>query len=187
MGNHDAWFAFGLPRPRPAWMTAGEAAHHRWTHAQLGEDAGAAIRSWPYELSLELGGASLSFLHYARTADGEFDYLDAPTPGELASLFAAAPGDLVLFGHDHRTHDGRSGGRRFVCSASAGCHDHAVARGLVVEAPPSESGDISVERVEAAYADATLFADLESRLVPERGLIRRVFFPRPARLDSAGC
>ncbi len=21
MGNHDAWFAFGLPQPQPAWMS----------------------------------------------------------------------------------------------------------------------------------------------------------------------
>jgi len=24
MGNHDAWFAGGLPQPQPAWMSNGE-------------------------------------------------------------------------------------------------------------------------------------------------------------------
>ena len=35
MGNHDAWFAFGLPAPRPPWMSEGEWEHQQWVHAQL--------------------------------------------------------------------------------------------------------------------------------------------------------
>lgn len=30
MGNHDQWFAYGLPTPVPDWMSKGEIIHHRW-------------------------------------------------------------------------------------------------------------------------------------------------------------
>lgn len=29
MGNHDEWFALGLPDPRPAWMSTAELEHRR--------------------------------------------------------------------------------------------------------------------------------------------------------------
>ena len=48
MGNHDAWFAFGLLCPRPAWMGEGELAHQRWVHAQLDPALRPAVAAWPW-------------------------------------------------------------------------------------------------------------------------------------------
>src|SRR5262249_47988655 len=35
MGNHDDWFANGLPQPQPAWMSDGCVAHQNWVHSCL--------------------------------------------------------------------------------------------------------------------------------------------------------
>ncbi len=43
MGNHDAWFAFGLPTPIPAWMSAGEVAHQCCTYRQLAAELRAVV------------------------------------------------------------------------------------------------------------------------------------------------
>src|SRR5690349_24978652 len=48
MGNHDEWFAHGLPAPRPAWMSEGEEQHQRWTHAQLDPALRAVVADWPW-------------------------------------------------------------------------------------------------------------------------------------------
>src|SRR5688572_9029442 len=50
MGNHDAWFAHGLPSPRPAWMSEGEVTHQQWTHTQLDPTLRSVIMTWPYVL-----------------------------------------------------------------------------------------------------------------------------------------
>ena len=47
LGNHDEWYAVGMPEPRPAWMSLGEEVHQRWTHSVLGEERRATVASWP--------------------------------------------------------------------------------------------------------------------------------------------
>jgi hypothetical protein len=48
MGNHDAWFAYGLPQPQPSWMSEGEVAHQRWVHAALDPALRPVVARWPY-------------------------------------------------------------------------------------------------------------------------------------------
>lgn len=177
MGNHDEWFAFGLPEPRPAWMSEGEAEHQRWTHAQLSNADREAVRAWPYELSMRVGTRTVAFLHYARLPSGEFDHLGDPSAVDFDRLYGALVADLVVFGHDHRPHDLVSHGRRFLSPGSLGCHDRAEARALVLAEAPD--GDVEVERLVVAYDDAALLADFERRGVPERDFIRRAFITRP--------
>jgi hypothetical protein len=50
MGNHEAGFAFGLPQPRPHWMSEGEVAHRRWAHAQIDPALRAVVARWLYVL-----------------------------------------------------------------------------------------------------------------------------------------
>ena len=85
MGNHDEWFAFGLPKPRPRWMSEGEAEHHRWAHAQLSAKQRDLVRAWPHELVLRVGGKAVAFVHYARRAQGGFDHIADPTPADLGA------------------------------------------------------------------------------------------------------
>ena len=70
MGNHDAYFADGLPEPRPAWMSEGEVEHQRWTHARLGSQMRSIIARWPYSLELEFEGVRTTFVHYGLAPSG---------------------------------------------------------------------------------------------------------------------
>jgi predicted phosphodiesterase len=175
MGNHDEWFAWGLPHPPAEWMPAREARHHRWVHAQLSPTQRDAVRAWPDAVDAPLGSATATVLHYARAADGRFAYLPDPTTADLASLFADAAGDVVVFGHDHRARDVRDGRRRFVAPGSLGCHDRAEARAVVLLA---EEDGVAVRKVAVPYDDAAFLADFERRDVPERDFIRRTFVLR---------
>jgi predicted phosphodiesterase len=176
MGNHDEIAAFGLPKPLPPWMSEGEAEHQRWTHDQLTQAQLEAVRSWPYELSVRCGEATVVFIHYARTTDGAFDHVANPTADDLWRLHAGAAGDVVVFGHDHREYDLATGGRRFLNPGSVGCHDKAEARALILA--PADAAP-SVARVTAPYDDTDLLADYEERQVPERDFILRTFIRRP--------
>jgi putative phosphoesterase len=176
MGNHDEWATSGLPDPLPHGMGAGEAEHHRWVSAQLDDDARAAMARWPDELSLSVGPAAVTVLHYARTAAGPFDYIPEATPDDLVRVFAGVAGDAVVFGHDHVVADCKAGGRRFLNPGSLGFHDRAEARALVLSA--DASGGIAAEPVAVGYDEAGFLADFDRRRVPDAAFIRREFLRR---------
>ena len=90
MGNHDAWFAFGLPGPRPPWMGEGELAHQRWVHAQLDPALRSVVATWPWVIGEEIGGVPVAFLHYALegTGRGFADPISASDPAAMDRLFA---------------------------------------------------------------------------------------------------
>ena len=85
MGNHDGWFAFGLPDPRPPWMSEGELAHQRWTHAQLDPALGPVVAAWPWVIEEEVGGMPVAFLHYALDGTGR-GFVDPIPASDAAAL-----------------------------------------------------------------------------------------------------
>lgn len=177
MGNHDELLLDGLPDPPPSWMSAGEVSHHRWVHAQLAAGQRAAMRRWRDSTDIRVGVATVTLLHYARTSTGRFEQVVEPDADELDRVFTGVPGDLVVFGHDHRPCDVDAGGRRFLNPGSVGCHDRAVARALILE---TAGAGVLVSRLAAPYDDSDLLGDLERRRVPDRQLIRRTFIRRGA-------
>ena len=108
MGNHDHWYAFGLPQPLPAYMNEEEVAHHRWTHQQLGEAYRSAVKKWPFYKSIETsGGLGISFQHYGYDEETNWfkDFVKEPNSEKLNGLFAGYTSDLIFYGHDHRPSD----------------------------------------------------------------------------------
>ena len=175
MGNHDAWFAFGLPEPRPAWMSEGELAHHRWVHARLDSALRPVVGAWPWVLEEEFAGLPVSFLHYALAPSGtDFaDIVAEPTPGDLDRLFAPYRGRLVCYGHHHAASD-LQGQARYVSPGALGCAARPVARFIMLQV--GEDGRYTLEHRSVPYDDAALFRTFEERDVPERETIYRIFF-----------
>ena len=98
MGNHDAWFAHGLPAPRPEWMGAGEERHQRWTHAQRDPALRATVADRPWAVGAECGPLAVSFRHYALDPTGhDPEVLDCAFPDDGTALF--------FYGHDHGASD----------------------------------------------------------------------------------
>ncbi len=176
MGNHDAWFAFGLPQPQPAWMSDGEVAHQQWTHTQLDPSLRPVIAGWPYVVQEVWEGVRVTLLHYAPDGSGR-DFIPIvrePTPGDLDRIFAPYRSEIVFYGHHHPASDLR-GQRRYVNPGSLGCNRKAVARFAILHC---SDGSYTLEHHAVPYDDTPLFAEMERRQVPERDFICRVFFAR---------
>jgi predicted phosphodiesterase len=174
MGNHDAWFVDGLPRPQPVWMSDGEVLHQHWTHAQLDPAWRATLAGWPYLIRREFEGVPVTFVHYALALTGR-DFVSVvrhPTASDLDRLFDGSASDLIFFGHDHASSDLR-GRARYVNPGSLGCYTEAVARYCVAE---FHAGTFSVAHRGVPYDDAELVRAFEGRAVPEREFINQAFF-----------
>jgi predicted phosphodiesterase len=173
MGNHDAWFVHGLPRPQPAWMSDGEVAQQRWTHAQLNETQRRAVARWPWQIVDEFGGVRLAFQHYAFDEAGRgFAWAGSQPPvADLDRLFSEVEAAAIFYGHDHVAANVR-GQIHYVNPGAAGCQPRAVAPFAIVHC---EDGKYAVTHHQAPYDDGPLRAAYESRQVPERRLLYRLF------------
>lgn len=174
MGNHDAWFAHGLPEPRPAWLGEGEEQHYRWTHTNIPAHFKSIVAQWPYSLERELEDVHTTFVHYGLKPCGEdfVDIIKQPSPQELDNLFRQHRSELVFYGHHHVFSD-MQGQARYINPGSLGCSETAVARYAVVDFEP---GKFVVQHRSVAYDDTELYRAFEQRKVPEREFIYRAFF-----------
>ena len=174
MGNHDAWFAHGLPQPWP-W-TGGELEHQHWVHSSLDVSLKPMVARWPYVIEENLEGVRVTFLHYGlRESGSEFaSVVKDPTADDLERMYARYGSDIVFYGHQHTASD-LSGRARYVSLAAAGCSVEPVARFVILTCAGQ---GCTLEQHAAPYDDADLFREFERRGVPERELIRRVFFGR---------
>jgi predicted phosphodiesterase len=177
MGNHDAWFANGLPDPPPNWMSKGEAAHQRWTHAQLDPGWRKLVGEWPYERTEMIGPLSVTLLHYATNESGrEFLPIVAnPTVGQLDRLFGDREAEFVFYGHHHPFAD-TTGRSRYVNPGSLGCSSEPTARFTILTIAQNGSHDVDHRAVR--YDQAEVFRQFEERNVPERAFIVKAFFGR---------
>lgn len=174
MGNHDAWFAHGLPDPRPTWMSTGELAHHRWVHAQLDPALRPVVAAWPTAIRPEIADVPVAFLHYALdpSGDGLRSVVPNPTPTDLDRLFAGEHAALVCYGHHHPASD-LTGSARYVNPGALGCSSEPLTRFLLVT---FTAGAYRLEHRAAPYNPAPLFRAFAERAVPERDFIVRTFF-----------
>jgi predicted phosphodiesterase len=174
MGNHDAYFAFGIPQPLPAYISEGEYQHQLWTHRQLDARLCQMVAEWPYVIEQGFEDVSTTFLHYEinETGDEFIPVIRCPSAGDLDQLFTRHRSKLLFFGHDHDALD--IGGRiRYVNPGSAGCFSGAVARYAVVNL---SRGSYTIEHRQVSYDDAELYHEFEQRHVPERKFIYQTFF-----------
>ncbi len=178
LGNHDAWFAFGLPEPQPAWMSDGERAHHEWTHTQIDPSLREVVSKWPLLIEEQVGGMHMVFVHYALNdmRNGFQPIQRDPTAAELDELFTPHFHNqnvvLVGYGHHHPQSDVQ-GRARYVNSGACGCHSVAEARYAIVVL---DDGTLQVEHRWAAYDDEPLVRAFQERRVPEREFLAKVFF-----------
>jgi putative phosphoesterase len=177
MGNHDAWFAYGLPQPQPPWMSAGEVAHQQWVHANLDPSLRDVVARWPYLMEEEFQGVRVAFLHYGLDNSGR-DFaaiVRHPSAATLDPLFARQYADVVFYGHDHAASDVHGRGR-YVNPGSLGCLTEPVARFVVLDI--NQDGAYTLVKHAVPYDDRALLRALAERNVPERDVIRRSFFGR---------
>ncbi len=175
-GNHEVYFAEGLPEPRPAWLSAGEAQHQQWTHAQLDPQLRPVIAKWPYVIEREFEGVKTTFMHYGLGPSGQTfqPLIRKASAAKLDRMFASCKAEVVFYGHNHDESD-VEGRARYINPGSLGCNSRGVARYCVIE---YRRGRYKVQHRSAHYEQAKLFKAFEQRNVPEREFICRIFFGR---------
>ncbi len=177
MGNHDAWFAHGLPNPPPSWVDNGEALHQHWVHSSLDPSLRSVVARWPYVVQEQFAGVRVTFLHHAlnASASGFAPSLRDPSPGDLDAIFVPYRADVLFYGHNHHASDFYSldGQTRYVNPGSLGCYAEAVARFVLLEC---NKGHYKLKKHAVRYDDTALFETFERREVPEREFICQTFF-----------
>ncbi len=185
MGNHDEWFARGLPDPQPAWMSDEEVQHQRWTHRQLTPAMREAVARWPYGFDLDIDGVTASFCHYPRAVDGGgfASVAKEPSAADLDHLFAGFDGEVVFYGHHHPRSDIK-GRRRYVNPGALGCNAPGQARYGVLTVQDDGAWDVSLRSVPHDARD--LIDDYEQRQVPARATILSIFHEIDAAASGQG-
>lgn len=179
IGNHDAWFAFGLPHPRPPWMGEGELAHQHWVHAQLDPALRPVVAAWPWVTEEDIGGVPVAFLHYAldETGRGFAAPVPDPDPAAMDRLFGPRRARLVFYGHMHYPRpvplevDGRA---RYINPGALGCSPEPLARYALLDVDREGAYRLAFRAV--PYDTGPLFNAFEEREVPERAFIMATFF-----------
>lgn len=173
MGNHDFWFAHGLPEPQSPWMSDGEVLHQNWTHARLNPELKSVVAQWEYVLTETFDGVTISFMHYPLTSQYKFmPIIQQATTEELDRAFAEYSGELMFYGHHHPSSD-IQGQARYINPGSLGCAKTAIARYCMVDI---EKGYYTIEHKSIPYYDSALNEAFEEREVPERSFIYKAFF-----------
>lgn len=177
MGNHDHWYAYGLPDPTPAWMSQDEIDHQNWTHTQLGDSHKAWVQSWPFSLNIEgPAGHTINFRHYALTKDQNWfqPISKEASAEELDQMFADVEADIIFYGHNHIDSD-IIGNSRYVDLGSTGCYDRPWIRIAVLDLSGEEP---FIQKITSVYEDEGLLQAYDERQVPARDFIRKVFVSR---------
>ena len=182
MGNHDMWFAHGLPDPQPPWMSDGEVDHQHWVHDQLDPSLRAVVARWPYVIEEVWEGVRVTLLHYEPDSSpgGFAPALRHPSAEDLDGLFAHRQTDVVFYGHTHVARD-VEGRARYVNSGSLGCYREAVARFAVLECA---EGAYRLSKRAVPYDDTSLWEAFERRKVPERRFLYGAFFGSRFGVDA---
>lgn len=177
MGNHDYWYAYGLPKPIPSWMSKEEVAHQNWTHQEIGPLLKGEVKKWKFSIEIPINeNRKVSFQHYALNESRNWfkSILKNPTIKGLDDLFKEVKSEVIFYGHQHKAND-TTGKKRYVNLGSAGCFNKPEARIGILE---MNTEKIKLTKETLVYEDNGLMEAFEHRQVPARDFIKKVFIKR---------
>ncbi|MBU3143813.1 metallophosphoesterase [Clostridium sp. CF012] len=174
MGNHEAYFAFGIPNPHPSHMSDGEYEHQKWVHSTIGESLKLNVSEFPYSISRTHFNINVTFIHYP-LVDSCNDFkpiCKEPNQDNLDQLFKNIESDIIFYGHHHPFSDIKGRGR-YINPGSLGCSHDSLARFTILEISKEQ---YSIKHKMVTYLKDSIFEEFEKREVPERELISKLFF-----------
>ena len=176
MGNHDHWYAFGIPIPIPSYMNADEFAHHKWVHDQLGNGHIEFFQSWKFSEELQLVNDKVIFEHYALIDTKQWfkQHIKYPIASQLDKHFEYLEGTTIFYGHNHLASD-IVGRNHYVNLGSAGCFEKAEARIAILDSTGDKN---EITKFSIPYDDSGLIEAYEERKVPAREFILKAFINR---------
>ncbi len=177
MGNHDYWYAYGVPNPLPKLMNQEEADHQAWTRKTIGPAYYDTVKTWPFSMDIKLNDSvTLNFRHYGLNEKQTWfgTYYKNPSKQDLDQLFHDVNATMIFYGHDHHPID-LQGRCRYINLGSAGCYDRAEVRLGILEQTGDET---NFKSYSIPYEDNGLMEAFEERAVPARDFITKAFLTR---------
>lgn len=177
MGNHDYWYAFGIPKPRPKLMNEEEEQHQNWTHQQIGKNYKSRMQRWKFIEKLNLpNDKSITFQHYGYDERTNWfkAHIKYPTTSDLDKMYDNDDSDMIFYGHNHLESD-IQGRCRYVNLGSAGCFSKPEIRLGILEI---SNQNMKLSKFSIPYDDNGLMEAFETRQVPARKFITKVFITR---------
>lgn len=174
MGNHETYFAFGIPNTHPSCIRDGEFEHQKWVHASIGEELKYKVAKFPYVISRKYFDTNVTFLHYPLKENSkDFKSICKDlTPSNLDELFQNIESDIIFYGHHHSFSD-VTGRVRYINPGSLGCSQDSAARFTILDVSNEE---YKIEHKMVPYSKDLIFDEFEKRKVPEREFISKIFF-----------
>ena len=166
-GNHDLNYINNNTTP-PALSHVPE-AHKVFVFKQLGDKYRNKMRYLPLIVYRKWNGATFAFLHYALSMTElyrKFVYEPInpnPTAEFFDEVFDGVNADTVFFGHKHESVD-VVGKKHYIDVGSVGCHEKAVAQGIVLKV--AEDGASEYERISVPYDRESVHTALIERQIP---------------------
>lgn len=174
MGNHEAYFAFGILNPHPSHMSDGEYEHQKWVHSTIGEALKLNVAEFPYSISRKHFNINVTFIHYPLVPSSK-DFkpiCKESTQNNLDKLFKNIESDIIFYGHHHPFSDIKGRGR-YINPGSLGCSHDSLARFTILEISKDQ---YSVQHKVVTYSKDSIFDEFEKKEVPERDFISKIFF-----------
>jgi predicted phosphodiesterase len=177
MGNHDYWFAFGIPDPRPSYMSMEELEHQQWVHSQIGNAYRGLVQKWRFVEELFIDEHhKISFAHYGYDANKNWfkSFVKEPNQDKMDVLFQEFDSKMIFYGHNHHPSD-ITGKARYVNLGSAGCHHKPEVRLGILE---TGFNLLDLKKLSVPYNDNGLMEAFEIKKVPARAFITKTFITR---------
>ncbi len=91
MGNHDKWYAYGLPLPQTSWMSDGELEHQNWIHDNINPSFKTIVSKLPYFIKEKIMNFNILFYTLWTRRRDQVDFLQAikkPDEKQLNHMFS---------------------------------------------------------------------------------------------------
>ena len=177
MGNHDYWYAFGLPNPIPEWMSMEEVNHQNWAHKKIGKGFVNNVKEWKFSINISIRNKRITFQHYGLNKNQNWfkPIIKNPSEPTLDKMFEGVESDIIFYGHQHQPSDIEGRKCRYVNLGSAGCNNKPEVRIGILEI---SNDSLNLEKTSILYEDNGLMEEFEKRNVPAREFITNVFITR---------
>ena len=177
MGNHDYWYAYGLPIPIPNWMSEEEVSHRSWINRQVGNNYRDRVKKWEFSRDYPIGkDKKITFQHYGLNKNRNWfaSRIAHPSIEELDVLFDGIDAKIIFYGHTHEEDD-KTGRCRYINLGSAGCYNKPKVRIGILEILED---NIFLKKLSIPYNDNGLMEEFEIRRVPVREYITKTIISR---------
>ena len=121
MGNHDCYYAFGLPKEELPYFKGDKKKHQRYVKRIVKKQYEKVFMSLPKSYRVKVGDKTLYFVHFPwenqMLVCDEPDVFDAEN---LDRLFSDIDADYIIFGHEHVSHYVESEKATYICVSALG-------------------------------------------------------------------